>query len=182
MHHMKAAALLHFSLALTVMHATHLCSHCCVSSESRGSTDSCRSPLCSYRSHCHTAVSRTRPDLEPVGVIAVLNLTVLALLAQRCNWDHGLKTSEKWHEPKQLTNTHGLVPRWFEATGADAVIAPQRVNALTRIANTRVLTAFITVWKGKITVTLQRLTEWWNTVWNSYICGSQICRAAFNLN
>lgn len=42
-------------------------------------------------------------------------------------------------------NTHRLVPCCFESIGADAAVAPQCVNALTRIAYTRVLNAFITV-------------------------------------
>lgn len=45
----------------------------------------------------------------------------------------------------QLTDTHRQVPRCFEAIGAEAAVAPQCVNALTRIAHTRVLNAFITV-------------------------------------
>lgn len=42
-------------------------------------------------------------------------------------------------------DTHRLVPRCFEAIGADAAVAPQRVNALTWVAYTGTLNAFITV-------------------------------------
>lgn len=44
-----------------------------------------------------------------------------------------------------FTDTHGLLPRGLEAVGAEAAIAAQRVDALTRIADARVLTALVTV-------------------------------------
>lgn len=56
-----------------------------------------------------------------------------------------LKLSTKRQQSQRLTNTHGLVPRQFEAVGTDAAIAPQGVDALTRVTNARVLYAFITI-------------------------------------
>lgn len=48
-------------------------------------------------------------------------------------------------ESERLTDTHGLVPRLFEAVGADAAVAPQGVDALSRVTNARVLHAFVTI-------------------------------------
>ncbi len=50
---------------------------------------------------------------------------------------------------RQLTDTHRLIPCCFEAIGADAAEAPQSVDALTRIADTWILNAFVAVWKGE---------------------------------
>lgn len=59
--------------------------------------------------------------------------------------DRGLKVRNKRPESGHLTDTHGLVPCHFEAIGADAAIAPQGVDALTRVTDARVLGAFITI-------------------------------------
>lgn len=56
-----------------------------------------------------------------------------------------LRVGKERREAERLTNTHGLVPRHFEAVGADAAIAPQGVDALTRVTNARVLRAFVTI-------------------------------------
>ncbi len=64
---------------------------------------------------------------------------------------------KKKQEPTQLTNTHCLVLRCFEAIGADAAVASQQINAPTRIAYARVLNAFISVWKRRKTI--DRLCE-----------------------
>lgn len=44
-----------------------------------------------------------------------------------------------------LTDTHGLLPRRLEAVGAVTAEAAQRVDALTRVADARVLVALVTV-------------------------------------
>lgn len=120
---------------------THLCSHCCVNWQSLGSRDSCRSPLCSYRCRFHRVVFHTRPRLKTQRIITVsFRITTVSFLKS---------SNRKKNNQTQLTNTHWLVSWSFEPVRAEAAVTSQCVNTLTRIADTRDLIAFITIWKEK---------------------------------
>lgn len=56
-----------------------------------------------------------------------------------------VKTNRSREGRNHLTDTHRRVPGCFEAVGAGAAVATERVNALARIAYPRVLYTFITI-------------------------------------
>lgn len=125
---------------------THPCSRCCAWARSRGSTDSCRSPRCSYRCRFHTAAGRTRQYLPDT---------------MTSRDETHLRPLHAWERRgRSLTHTHGLVRRGLEAVVAQTAEAALSVDTFTVTADVRDLLTLVTVWPMGRRVTSDAFVFW----------------------